>query len=607
MQTGKLPNLYEANPQIVSIASLCNSDDLKFFIPSYQRGYRWGEAEIHYLLRDIANYDPERDGKFYCLQPIVVHLDEKNRWRLVDGQQRLTTLYLIIKTLWRESKVYDIEFERGSKFPGFENENLSINDSTPENYYLTQAYHIIKKWVLDHPLKYKALRKNLIETGDVRVIWYPIDKGFSINHEFDFFMHLNSGKIQLTDSELVKALLLHDIHRGENIEKTLVQTSMAEEWNSMEKKLREPSFWHFIAGRKPIPECAMDYLLEAHYKSLILEEDKYSKYPYPVFAWTEDQLNFQNKDKELASNKMVWNDIRRTFSIIEGWYNDFQTYNLIGHMTTVTLNKNPIICLLRRMRENKLTKQSFISSLWKDIVEDSNLIPPEDKVALLEGKYDNLKIYNYHYQKNYFKVFELLTFVNIAQYTIGGMKRRFEFDRYNDPTTPWNIEHISPQNPKNNDALLTFIESAKQESNDLPEEIEELYQQLRKLQFLQTQNRYNEEIPIIENKVDNIRAKVLPFSDEEIMTLGNLTLLTEHNNKSIGNKFFFIKKKVLRQKQSEGHYIPQVTQDVFTKWYSKKPKSPLLWENSDRNDYLRAIAEILNKTYKYINKYYPTE
>ena len=71
---------------------------MKFFIPSYQRGYRWGELQIKALLEDIFNFDEKIDGDFYCLQPLVV-LKSNDKWRVIDGQQRLTTIYLILRSL----------------------------------------------------------------------------------------------------------------------------------------------------------------------------------------------------------------------------------------------------------------------------------------------------------------------------------------------------------------------------------------------------------------------------------------------------------------------------------------------------------------------------
>lgn len=74
-----------------------------FYIPSYQRGYRWSETEVVRLLDDIY----QNGKKNYCLQPVVVRKKE-DQYELIDGQQRLTTLYLMFsvmqtKTQWSQN------------------------------------------------------------------------------------------------------------------------------------------------------------------------------------------------------------------------------------------------------------------------------------------------------------------------------------------------------------------------------------------------------------------------------------------------------------------------------------------------------------------------
>lgn len=89
----------------ITLKSLAKLLDKKFFIPSYQRGYRWTEQQVKELLYDIdefANSRPQ-EGEFYCLQPLVVkkmsdsecekfQLEDSPWYEVVDGQQRLTTL-----------------------------------------------------------------------------------------------------------------------------------------------------------------------------------------------------------------------------------------------------------------------------------------------------------------------------------------------------------------------------------------------------------------------------------------------------------------------------------------------------------------------------------
>lgn len=70
-----------------------------FFIPSYQRGYRWTADEVTKLLDDIW----ESTGKRYSLQPIVVKSLGGGKWELIDGQQRLTTLWLLLRAVHYEA------------------------------------------------------------------------------------------------------------------------------------------------------------------------------------------------------------------------------------------------------------------------------------------------------------------------------------------------------------------------------------------------------------------------------------------------------------------------------------------------------------------------
>ena len=63
-----------------------------FIIPAYQRGYRWDE-EVKMLLDDLNEIT---EGKEYCLQPIVVRALGDEKYELIDGQQRLTTLFLLL-------------------------------------------------------------------------------------------------------------------------------------------------------------------------------------------------------------------------------------------------------------------------------------------------------------------------------------------------------------------------------------------------------------------------------------------------------------------------------------------------------------------------------
>lgn len=84
--------------EIILDTKLVGSIEGEFYIPSYQRGYRWGKDEVTRLLDDVYSNGTNN----YCLQPVVVRRND-SRYELIDGQQRLTTLYLIYRYMYNSS------------------------------------------------------------------------------------------------------------------------------------------------------------------------------------------------------------------------------------------------------------------------------------------------------------------------------------------------------------------------------------------------------------------------------------------------------------------------------------------------------------------------
>ncbi|MBE0515671.1 DUF262 domain-containing protein [Sulfurimonas sp.] len=114
-----------------------------FFIPSYQRGYRWTKQQVVELLEDIwefVNKDKSKD-EFYCLQPIVVKKDNQ-KWDVIDGQQRLTTIYIILKILSdkieSDNKTFSLHYETREKSAEFLKEKLlQIDESNIDFFYMS--------------------------------------------------------------------------------------------------------------------------------------------------------------------------------------------------------------------------------------------------------------------------------------------------------------------------------------------------------------------------------------------------------------------------------------------------------------------------------------
>lgn len=156
----------------------------------------------------------------------------------------------------------------------------------------------------------------------------------------------------------------------------------------------------------------------------------------------------------------------------------------------------------------------------------------------------------------------------------------------------WNVEHISPQNPKRKEDLYNQLYQLRTEYNgNLPKEVSALFKKLddNKSNF-DSLNNDAEYLLLIQ--------KLIP-EGEQVMVLQNLTLLTEHDNKGIGNKFYFDKRNKLNEYQSQGSFIPAATLNVFSKWYTKNPEGYILWGDNDQCDYLEAIKETIEKFINY--------
>lgn len=606
--SSNLLSRYVENPFPITVAELCNQK-FDFVIPSYQRGYRWTEKEVVRLLIDLLSYNKAKDGNFYCLQPLVVRhiqVGKHHHWRVIDGQQRLTSIFLILHYLGYKNGGYSLEYERDNVLSRVLTDTQFFDpDETCEVYHLSSALKAIDsffKKIPESENQKKLLLKNILE--NCSFILYVMRDNDIKNHdilddmEHDLFNNLNSGKISLTESELIKALLLHNIGEDKFV-KEIKQVSMAEELDNMERVLREDEMWYFLAGDRQKPSSCIDYLYKVWY--LATYEQIPNDIDYPIFSILEDDIT---SDIIMLEK---WKEIKKCFYTITGWYSDPLLYNLIGYLEGRKIPRNhregyppyneELIAKLYRYsslkeEENKLPTKHELLKYIKGLCRDS--IPSN----YLELRFDT--------DKN--AVFNLLLLLNVAmminhksQNKTGKNEKssgkgnntsigRFPFHVFH--SLNWNVEHISPQNPKDKSKLYNSLCELKQEyDNILPKEVEALFNKLdTNKDNLESLNSDPEFISL---------SKELIADKQDVMLLRNLTLLTEHDNKGIGNKFYFDKRNKLNEYQSQGSFIPASTLNVFSKWHTENPDGYILWGTKDQEAYLLAIKNTISDFIKY--------
>ena len=185
-----------------------------FFVPSYHRGYRWGKNEVKRLLDDVYQ---NRD-KNYCLQPVVVSKNG-NKYDLIDGQQRLTTIYLIYKYIhealpFYPAPAFSLSYGTRDETEAFlKNIETDRQDENIDFWFIARAYKTIEEWFTANGYTSLTDIFNYFSKC-VHIIWYEVtnDAGLSEAERKDaaisLFTRLNIGKIPLTSAELVKAMFL---------------------------------------------------------------------------------------------------------------------------------------------------------------------------------------------------------------------------------------------------------------------------------------------------------------------------------------------------------------------------------------------------------------
>ncbi|MBQ7198719.1 MAG: DUF262 domain-containing protein, partial [Selenomonadaceae bacterium] len=255
----------------------------KFLVPAYQRGYRWGTDEVTRLLDDVFNLKGEggEKSKNYCLQPIVVKKLGEKFFEVIDGQQRLTTLYLIYKYIFFKGQCDEPQFileyqTRTTSADFLQNieSNLDDKDEYIDFYFMANAYTAIKNWFDIKKDSRKVARYfDTLFSDNVKIIWYEVDDTADGNA---MFTRLNIGKIPLTSAELVKAMFL-----SSNRMDGRKQDEIALQWDNIEKELHNESFWYFLTNNSAKKyQTRIDLVLDLKSERKIDEREKYFTFFY---------------------------------------------------------------------------------------------------------------------------------------------------------------------------------------------------------------------------------------------------------------------------------------------------------------------------------------
>ena len=548
---------------------------INFNVPAYQRGYRWDKINVTDLLDDLLEFMQDgSSGKFYCLQPLVVKKIGANQYNVIDGQQRLTTIFIILKYLEKLledendiKEIYTINYETREGSQEFLKNIAKPQEDSNKNidyFYMYQAYKAVENWFEEKIKEKKTTKRKMLEIftnsedeKHIEFIWYEVEN--SENDEVKIFARLNSGKIPLTNAELIKALFLNTRNFPKECSKNEIsvrQIEISKEWDEIEYALQDDEFFKFLTKNDYPTRIELLFEILSGVKST--ESDRYAIYRY-----------FAEKAKEKDGLSHIWTDIKKIFLTFKFWFKDSEYYHLVGFLVAsgisniMTLyNEFESGAWLKTKSETK-TKSGFKDSLKEKIKIDTANIGELNYI-------DNRKEL-----ENILLLFNIATIINSK-----GSYTRFSFNEYNGKK--WSLEHIHAQNDKglkDKKVQDEWLENSKKYiyESDLQEKIDIFI-------------KGNEN-----NHFDELQMEILnKFGDVVNMHgIENLALLAAENNSSLCNGPFIEKRKKIIEMDKNGEFIPICTKNVFLKYYTKNLSNVYFWSKQDQEDYKGSIIETL--------------
>ena len=535
-----------------------------FYIPSYQRGYRWGKDEVTRLLDDIYS----NGNNNYCLQPVVVKRDGE-RFELIDGQQRVTTLFILLQYIKKEFKPridlkYSLTYETRLNSATFlQNIDPTLANDNIDYFHIAQAYQTIDEW-------FRKQDDDVVAADDVygylvkhvKIIWYEVGED---EDAIGLFTRLNIGKIPLTSAELVKAMFLsRDNSKTMTREK---QEEIALQWDNIEKELHNSSFWGFLSDKDY--QTRIDLILD-----LIANKPSNSKDKYFTFFY------FDGLRSDLDA---IWKKIQHTFLILKDWYEDHNLYHQIGYLIA---SKDP----------NWTLQSIFSASVGKTKTNFASLLDGAiaDTIKLKNGNYADL---SYEKPNDYARISRLLLLYNVETVrNIAGKSQRFPFDQFKSTKGgAWSLEHIHAQQSEGMqkqeqwkkwlELHIPSVESLQIDSADL---ISRMKDAIAKEKLERTE---------FEDIQDAVVALLSAEGNVEFLhSIANLALLRTSDNAALNNSTFDVKRNEIIKMDKAGQYIPFCTRMVFLKYYTPSADNQLhFWGQADRLAYVSDINRVLGK------------
>lgn len=606
----------------IGLKSIEHVISMNFYIPRYQRGYRWTRQQVWELLNDIWEFSQKKvlTEECYCIQPLVVKKREndifnkikeeaktleeiesllKGSWDVIDGQQRLTTIFIILSVLGR-AKQYSLEYETRPNSKCFlENIEPSRKEENIDFFHIVQAKSVVDEFFRNTEIDTNVFLKTLL--SDVKFIWYEIVEEDPIK----VFTRLNIGRIPLTNAELIKALILNSSNFGTDNTNyiRLLQQEIALEWDNIEYSLQNDEFWLFLNHPDYNKPTRIDFIFD-----MIVEMNKLGFSDDEMLGVGQDEyrtfryfFTYFSKNKNENGIKTCWSEVKKYFQTFEEWFNDLEMYHYVGYLVEQKVRLSDIY---KKWGGNK---DGFIDELK----------------TLIKKTIKNWSDLNQQYELNGIpktKCKPLLLLHNI-QTVISQNSRIKNEDKYSLPVfykfpfhlykkENWDVEHIDSNTTNALDKEKDQKEWLKCSLLD-----NTVYNSEIKDSILNFVSKKDDKITFNElvEKIDKLQGnKEKRLSDEDKNKIWNFVLLDAGTNRGYGNAIFPAKRRTIIGKDQGKDiivkddlsvseevgaiaFVPPVTKNVFMKYYNATVDDLRAWTRVDAEVYKNNIYSVLKE------------
>lgn len=663
-----------ANVELKSVVGLSGK---KFMVPLYQRGYRWEIQQVKDLLEDIATFMAlDKDKKsldtgdsFYCLQPLAVKesvkdkksflealpksdaedvlgktreaIDDNIRWEVIDGQQRLTTVWLILNFLGKTNP-YVVEFARSKDKKQLTNIVASLSndhtEDTIDEHHIRCANTVITGFFAGKNAS-DDYKTQFCETllNKVQFIWYEVDEPDPVK----VFTRLNVGKIALTNSELIKALFLNrsNFAGDRDFETTrLRQMEISGRWDEIEATLQDEEFWMFIHEPGFDKPTRIDFIFD-----LICEmsqdcfkerigNDKYRTFRYFNEYFHSEKARKQAEENNFTLVEQCWREVDGIFAAFKEWFGDLTLYHYVGFLVACGMGVQEILKLWTPQQDESITKADFISSLKEEIkakIKDGVVLDQQYEMGTGPSKTNCRPLLLLHNVQSVINQ----NAVETSKYGVAAFYR-FPFHLFK--IEKWNVEHIdsNTENSLEEDKDRTaWLKSTYCILSDDDKELKDAILKYFNLQETDKNKQTDEFQKLYTNIVNRFAPTKNKLDDNGKNKIGNFTLLDETTNKSYGNSIFPVKKMILMGKcrgwefefkeirendkeggkitgfeieahpqekaeNGNGHkaaFVPPVTMSAFLKAFNPIASNAWTWDSTDAKYYRKNIYDTLRE------------